>query len=128
MTRLFRLENVLALLLVFVRLDGLRVVGPGGLEGAGQVVVPRLPAGERLGRLPLRDAEGIRPGPTFQVVLWAASGLHLLALAGADLWRRRDPDSLLLALWLAGVFVFEAFVNWSTNVSSARVSTFCTVC
>jgi 4-amino-4-deoxy-L-arabinose transferase-like glycosyltransferase len=51
----------------------------------------------------------------FQHVLFGFAGLHLVALAVADLARRRDPIAGLLALWLAGVFCFAAFTNWTTN-------------
>jgi hypothetical protein len=56
-----------------------------------------------------------------QLGLFGLAGLLLLALAAADLWRRRDHDSLLLALWLAGGFVFAAFVNSAVNGRSILV-------
>ena len=45
----------------------------------------------------------------------AAGGVAVLALAASDLTRRRDADSLLLALWVVGTFVFAGFVNWTNN-------------
>jgi hypothetical protein len=39
----------------------------------------------------------------------------VIALAVLDLLRRRTPESLLLALWVGGLFVFAGFVNWSTS-------------
>jgi hypothetical protein len=50
-----------------------------------------------------------------QILLLALGGASALGLAAADLWRRRDPDAILLALWLLGTFVFAAFVNWVNN-------------
>ena len=47
--------------------------------------------------------------------LFATMGFAVLALAVADLRRRRDADSLLLALWVGGTFLFAAGLNWSTN-------------
>ena len=47
--------------------------------------------------------------------LFATMGLAVLALAVSDLRRRRDADSLLLALWVGGTFLFAAVLNWSTN-------------
>jgi hypothetical protein len=50
--------------------------------------------------------------------VFATIGFGVLALAGADLWRRRDPIALLLALWVLGVYVFTAAINWTANVRS----------
>ena len=50
-----------------------------------------------------------------QLALFMAAGLALLLLTGLDLWRHRDPDALLLALWVLGTFLFAALVNWSVN-------------
>src|SRR5262249_1272885 len=38
--------------------------------------------------------------------------------ACADWWRRRDSISLLLWLWVIGVYLFTAAVNWTANVRS----------
>ena len=56
-----------------------------------------------------------RTSAEIQTVVWATGGLCLLALALADVWRRRDADSWLLALWVLGTFFFAAFVNWVVN-------------
>lgn len=48
---------------------------------------------------------------------WAA-GAGIFLLAASDLIKRRDAGSVLLALWVAGAFIFAAFVNWSINVRS----------
>jgi hypothetical protein len=50
-----------------------------------------------------------------QVLLLALGGASALGLAIADLRRRRDPDAILLTLWLLGTFFFAAFVNWVNN-------------
>ena len=50
-----------------------------------------------------------------QEALFCTGGICILALAGMDLRARRDAGSLLVALWIAGTFVFTAFVNWSIN-------------
>ena len=47
--------------------------------------------------------------------VFATLGVAVLALAAEDLRSRRDADSLLLALWVTGTFVFAALINWSTN-------------
>ena len=51
----------------------------------------------------------------FQVVFWAVGGISVLALAFADVFRRRDAYSWLLLLWVFGTFLFTAFFNWTVN-------------
>lgn len=53
-----------------------------------------------------------------QFVLFLLGGVAVLALAIADVWKRRTPDAWLLALWVAGMFVFASVVNWTTNARS----------
>jgi 4-amino-4-deoxy-L-arabinose transferase-like glycosyltransferase len=53
-----------------------------------------------------------------QLGLFIASGASVLALAAVDLWKRRDADSVLLALWVLGTFLFTAFLNWTVNARS----------
>jgi hypothetical protein len=55
-------------------------------------------------------------GYRLQAGLWIAAGLHIVALAIANLWRRRDATAVLLACWIAGTFVFSAYVNHLINV------------
>lgn len=50
--------------------------------------------------------------------LFVVGGLSILGLAIAAMFRRRDPDELLLSLWIVGTFLFAAMVNWSTNARS----------
>ena len=50
-----------------------------------------------------------------QLAILVAAGIHVLVLAGTDLAQHRDPDSVLLFLWIFGTFVFTTFLNWSTN-------------
>jgi 4-amino-4-deoxy-L-arabinose transferase-like glycosyltransferase len=50
-----------------------------------------------------------------QMALAVLGGLGVLGLAVADLKARRDPQSLLLALWVAGTFVFAVWINWVIN-------------
>jgi 4-amino-4-deoxy-L-arabinose transferase-like glycosyltransferase len=50
-----------------------------------------------------------------QIIFWAVGGVSVLALAVADVWRRRDARSWLLALWVMGTFVFTAAFNWTIN-------------
>jgi len=50
--------------------------------------------------------------------LFVAGGLIVLVPAILALARRRDPDEMLLSLWILGTFAFAAIVNWSTNARS----------
>jgi hypothetical protein len=50
-----------------------------------------------------------------QVAIWSVTGISVLALPGADAWRRRDAHAALLGLWIFGTFVFAGIVNWSVN-------------
>jgi 4-amino-4-deoxy-L-arabinose transferase-like glycosyltransferase len=59
--------------------------------------------------------KGASWGYFLQLALFITAAVQLCALACRDLWQRRTPDSLLLFLWLAGTFIFAAFVNWSVN-------------
>ena len=53
-----------------------------------------------------------------QVVLLAAGGVHVLLLVAAEIRRRRDSVTLILALWIAGTIYFAAVLNWTVNVRS----------
>jgi 4-amino-4-deoxy-L-arabinose transferase-like glycosyltransferase len=50
-----------------------------------------------------------------QIILWTAGGAGVLALAGADVFQRRNAGAWLLFLWVAGTFSFAAFCNWTVN-------------
>src|SRR5438552_11747994 len=56
---------------------------------------------------------------SIHLILFVAGGTSILALAVADYWRERDADSLFLASWVVGTFLFTAFVNWTINARSA---------
>jgi hypothetical protein len=50
-----------------------------------------------------------------QTVFWAVGGASVLALAVADVWKRRDAASCLLMMWAVGTFLFAALFNWTVN-------------
>jgi hypothetical protein len=50
-----------------------------------------------------------------QCYLFSLAGVSILGLAAADLWQNKDAEALLLFLWVAGTFVFAAYLNWSVN-------------
>jgi len=69
--------------------------------------------------IPESAPAGPRPWDiALQQGIFTFAGLFVFALAATDLWQRRDAESLLLALWLAGVFAFAALANWTTNARS----------
>ena len=51
-----------------------------------------------------------------QYGLWIAAGLHIIALALAEAWNRRDRDAVLLGLWLVGTLLFGIFVYHFVNM------------
>ncbi len=53
-----------------------------------------------------------------QLAVLMATGLLLLLLAVADVWERRDANSLILLLWIMGGFFFAAVVNWTVSARS----------
>jgi 4-amino-4-deoxy-L-arabinose transferase-like glycosyltransferase len=55
---------------------------------------------------------------SLQLALFVLSGLFVLIFAITDLWQHRDADSLFLALWVLGTFVFATLINWTVNARS----------
>ncbi len=53
-----------------------------------------------------------------QAGLMLAGGCCVLGLMFADLLKNRNAESVLLALWVCGTFVFAALVNWTVNARS----------
>ena len=52
---------------------------------------------------------------TLQAMVFVVAGLHLLILAGIELYQRRDAVSVMLFCWIAGTFGFSTFINWTVN-------------
>jgi hypothetical protein len=53
-----------------------------------------------------------------QLAVFIAGGISVVGLVFAGIWRRSDPETVLLALWAAGTLVFATFVNWTINARS----------
>jgi hypothetical protein len=53
-----------------------------------------------------------------QVAIYVSAGILVLWLAIADYLKRKNADSILLALWVLGTFQFAAFLNWTVNARS----------
>jgi len=74
---------------------------------------------EQLGPMDLSGDEGSHWCFLLQIVLLMAAGLHLLLLTAAESWRqRRDPVTLVLALWILTGFTFATVLNWTINARS----------
>jgi 4-amino-4-deoxy-L-arabinose transferase-like glycosyltransferase len=50
--------------------------------------------------------------------LFILSGVSLVTLAVFDCMERKNADSVFLALWALGTFIFAAFVNYTVNARS----------
>lgn len=59
------------------------------------------------------QANGVRWSFIIQFSIFIISGVHILVLASTDLWRNRDPISLLIFLWVTGTFLFILIFNWA---------------
>jgi 4-amino-4-deoxy-L-arabinose transferase-like glycosyltransferase len=64
---------------------------------------------------PIANADGINLLFIAQLPFFVFAGLSFIFIAVSDLARNRDSDSLLLFLWIIGIFAFTVFVNWSVN-------------
>lgn len=54
----------------------------------------------------------------FQVIVLSVAGIQLLLLAALESWKRRDRVTIVLALWIVGVFFFTTVLNWTINARS----------
>jgi len=63
----------------------------------------------------LNDTTGIRWGVAAQFGPMIVLGFGILALAITDFIRRRDAESVMLALWVIGTYMFATFFNWTVN-------------
>jgi hypothetical protein len=66
----------------------------------------------------LPTLDGARWQLIAHVAVFACLGLQIVSLTVRRLVRAPDADGFLLACWIAGIFVFAAFANWTTNVRS----------
>lgn len=64
---------------------------------------------------PIADADGINWLFVTQLPFFVFAGITCIFIVAFDLARSRDSDSLLLFLWVTGIFAFTVFVNWSVN-------------
>jgi len=57
------------------------------------------------------------PAEPVQFTIFVAVGIVVFVLAAVDVLKR-DADSIVLALWIAGTAVFSAYLNWTVNARS----------
>ncbi len=53
-----------------------------------------------------------------QASVMMIGGLHLLILAAAEWWRRRDGVALVIAVWIFSGFIFAVVLNWTVSARS----------
>ena len=53
-----------------------------------------------------------------QYAVHFGGGVSVLALAGAEFWKRRDAEATLLALWVLGTLLFAGVLNWTVSARS----------
>ncbi|MGD0786061.1 MAG: glycosyltransferase family 39 protein [Sedimentisphaerales bacterium] len=73
---------------------------------------------KQIGGTPIKNDDGIRWSFLLQIGLMAAAGVNVFGLAVADFWKNRNAESLLLLLWIFGIFLFAGFINWTINARS----------
>jgi 4-amino-4-deoxy-L-arabinose transferase-like glycosyltransferase len=72
--------------------------------------------GHLLHKYPALATPWVRGEVSLQLIFWALGGVLVLAMARAEMGQnRRDSRAWLLALWVAGTFIFTAFANWTIN-------------
>ena len=67
---------------------------------------------------PIAGADGINWVFVAQLPFFVFAGCSFIFIVVSDFSRKRDSDSLLLFLWVMGIFAFTVFVNWSVNARS----------
>jgi 4-amino-4-deoxy-L-arabinose transferase-like glycosyltransferase len=72
----------------------------------------------KIGTAPIHNDNGLRWSFLIQAGLMATGGVGILVLAGTDFFKFKNANSLLLLLWVFGIFIFAAFINWTVNVRS----------
>jgi dolichyl-phosphate-mannose-protein mannosyltransferase len=79
------------------------------------LIVCGLAGMDKFGVLPLQTRSGVNWLAVLQLSLFIVSGLSLISLTVADLWKNRDADSCLLFCWILGTFVFACLMNWTVS-------------
>lgn len=82
------------------------------LVAGGLLVLPRMAAYTSL----MWKANGnLQWGTFFFIAALVVTGVYVFLLMGMDLRERRDAASILLLLWVSGIFVFTVALNWTID-------------
>jgi hypothetical protein len=65
--------------------------------------------------LALRGSEGVDWTAAIHLAIFVTLGAQLLALTAWRLLKDRTLEMLVIAAWIAGVFIFSTYVNWSVT-------------
>jgi hypothetical protein len=70
---------------------------------------------KNVGILAVSNESGVQWSLIAQLAVWVTAGASALALAAVEWWRRKDPLSVLVLLWILGTMIFAGVVNWSVS-------------
>jgi 4-amino-4-deoxy-L-arabinose transferase-like glycosyltransferase len=85
-----------------------------GVAGAGTAGL-MMAAMHKVGNFSVVEGGHVKWLFLLQISLFVVGGAVIAALAVADAMRNRTPASILLLLWVAGVLIFVAAVNWTVS-------------
>jgi hypothetical protein len=91
-------------------------LGAGAVAAAAAVLA--IQYSDTLREYPWLVRSGVPWAVIIQLAVLGLAGVHLLALAVADVDARRDAAAWLLLVWTTGGFAFAAFVNATINARS----------
>ena len=72
-------------------------------------------AWKKIGVFPVVEADNVKWLFIIQMSLLVVAGASLIILAGTDVVKRKTPASILLLLWIGGIFLFTCAVNWTVS-------------
>jgi len=84
-------------------------LGAGGAGLMGLLIV----AMGKVGNFAVVEAGQVKWWYLLQISMFVLGAIVILALAWNDFRRNRNPASLVLLLWIAGVLVFVGGINWT---------------
>jgi len=82
---------------------------------AGAIALALITSVHQVGVTSLLENGHLRWDVIIELSLFAVAGASIMVLSIGEFFRRRDAAALLLALWVAGTFVFAAFLNWTVS-------------
>ncbi len=64
---------------------------------------------------PIANADGINWLFVVQLPFFVFAGVSVMIMLIRNFMKQRNADTMLLLLWMVGVFLFAVFINWSVN-------------